>query len=190
MVFVMPIFQALLTTHRGKGMGKQLLRVYQLQRNIWRYFFFFFKIIIQLSVYSLRAESTFFFYPELWISISSLVIMFLLRISRVGASRYYATARLRCLNRNILINNAFVCKLIQILGVNEYSKSCYIQNESRNICRLWSNFSFPSNNVNILIFQCLWSALYPINILCKNAFKRERPRCVGPRYLLINKIII
>lgn len=113
--------------------------------------------------------------------------MFLLRISRVGASRYYATARLRCLNRNILINNAFVRKLIQILGVNEYSKSCYIQNESRNICRLWSNFSFPLNNVNILIFHCLWSALYPMNILCKNAFKRERPRCVGPRYLLINK---
>lgn len=27
-----------------------------------------------------------------------------------------------------------------------------------------------------------------MNILRKNAFKRERPRCPGPRYLLINKI--
>ncbi len=144
MVFVMPIFQAPLTAHRGKGLAKQLFqrlpRVYQLQGNICRCVFLF-QIIIQLSVYSLRPEST-FFYPELWISISSLVIMFLLRISRVGASRYYATARLRCLNRNILINNAFVHKLIQILGVNEYFKSCYMQNESWNICRLWSNLSF------------------------------------------------
>lgn len=116
--------------------------------------------------------------------------MFLLRISRVGASRYYATARLRCLNRNILINNAFVRKLIQILGVNEYSKSCYIQNESRNICRLWSNFSFPLNNVSVLILRCLWTALYLMNILHKNAFKRERPRCAGPQYILINKITL
>ncbi len=73
-----------------------------------------------------------FFYPELWISISSLVIMFLQRISRVGASLYYATARLRCLNMNILINNAFMHKFIQILGVNAYFKSYYMQNESWN----------------------------------------------------------
>lgn len=116
--------------------------------------------------------------------------MFLLWISRVGASHYYVTARLRCLNRNILINNVFVRKLIQILGVNEYSKSCYIQNESRNTCRLWSDFSFPLNYVNILIFHCLWSAFYPINILLKNTFKHERPRCPGQRYLLINKITL
>lgn len=43
-------------------------------------------------------------------------------------------------------------------------------------------------NVNILILQSLWSVRYPMNILRKNAFKRIRPRCVGPRYLLINKI--
>lgn len=49
MVFVMPIFQALLTAHTG---------VYQRQRNIWQCFFKF-KIIIQLLVYSLRAESAF-----------------------------------------------------------------------------------------------------------------------------------
>ncbi len=58
--------------------------------------------------------------------------MFLQRISRVGASLYYATARLRCLNMNILINNAFMCKFIQILGVNAYFKSYYMQNESWN----------------------------------------------------------
>lgn len=45
--------------------------------------------------------------------------MFLLWISGVGASGYYAMVRLHCLNKNILINNSIVRRFIEILAVNE-----------------------------------------------------------------------
>lgn len=54
--------------------------------------------------------------------------MFLRHVTWVRPSHYYATTGLCCLNKKILINNAFVWNLIQMLAAYE-AISGQMQNE-------------------------------------------------------------
>lgn len=111
----------------GTKMMMMMTEMHSIMDNLWRVLCSCI-ILFWIVMLGILTEN---FFAEPWISISSLVVMFLCHITWVRASHYYAMTGLCCLNKNMFINNALLWKLIQILAAYEVNSS-YLQNECGN----------------------------------------------------------